>query len=57
MNEEDAKDKKIKELEAEIVKLRDACNILRDKLSSQTSYVNRMIERDYNDIMPDREDR
>jgi len=54
---EDAKDKKIKELEAEIVKLRDACNILRDKLSSQTSYVNRMIERDYNDIMPDREDR
>jgi molecular chaperone GrpE (heat shock protein) len=47
---------RIKELEEENKKLRDALKILNEKLDVVNRRVNRMQDDAYNDIMPDRDD-
>ena len=50
-------EKRIKELEEENKKLKIALQVLRNKLASSNSRVNKMYEDSYNDVTPEREDR
>ena len=49
-------DNKIKELEAENKKLREALRIANEELSSCNRRLNRIMDDSYNDVMPDRDD-